>query len=320
MAEKIERLEIHLSYSCKNNCVFCSERNRLKKFNALHLSGPELARVLKAKRRSGFSHVTFTGGEPSLPGTLPAALGMAKALGYKTCVTTNGLGFASAAFARRVVPLLDEVILSCHGASAAAHDALTGKKGSFAATLTALANLSAVGGKRLYLMVNTVVTRENAGQLPRILRLISGFGAVRHYLVSYPAPEGGACSRYGELAADLKTLRGRVAGLCAAARSAGITLRFFGFPACALGRHAAASNDFYYSPRLTIERAALPGGAAGLKETRSLRPVRRRVYLKTCAPCRFRGSCGGVFKKYLQTFPGQAGLFRPVLSGAGEKP
>lgn len=311
MAEKMERLEIHSSYSCGNNCVFCSERNRLKKFGALDLSLREIARVLKDKRRAGFSHVTFTGGEPSLPGTLPAALGMAKTLGYKTCVTTNGLGFASWDFARRVVPLLDEAILSCHGATAAAHDALTGKKGSFAATLAALANLSAAGGRRLYLMVNTVVSKKNAGQLPRILRLISGFKAVKHYLVSYPAPEGGACARYGELALDLAALRGRVARLCSGARAAGITLRFFGFPACALGRNAAASNDFYYSPRLTVERAALPGGSAGLKETRSWRPTRRRVYLKSCAPCRYRGSCGGIFRKYLGVFHGSAGIFRP---------
>ena len=312
MSEEIKRLEIHLSYSCGNRCVFCSEKNRLKEFGGLDLSGPEIARVLKDKRRAGFSHVTFTGGEPSLPATLPAALGMAKALGYKTCVTTNGLGFASRAFARRVVPLLDEAILSCHGASAGTHDRLTGREGSFAATLAALANLSAEGGRNLYLMVNTVVTKENAAQLPRILRLISGYKAVKHYLVSYPAPEGGACSRYGELAVDLKDLRGRVNGLWSGARAAGVTLRFFGIPACALGKHPEASNDFYYSPRLTVERAALPGGGPGLREIRSLRPVRRRVYLKTCAPCVSRGSCGGIFRKYLEVFPWRPKLFRPA--------
>ena len=306
MAE-IKRLEIHISYSCENSCVFCSEKNRLKRFRSLNLSGREIASVLRAKRLAGFSHVTFTGGEPSLPGTLPAALGMAKALGYKTCVTTNGLGFASRDFARRVVPLLDEAILSCHGAEARTHDFLTGKEGSFAAVLAALSNLSAEGGRRLYLMVNTVVTWKNCAQLPRILRLISGYQAVRHYLVSYPAPEGGAFADYTSLAMDLAGFRCRIGGLWSAANASGIVLRFFGIPACALGRHADASNDLYYSPRLTVER-----GARGLRETRSLLPVRRRVYLKTCAPCRFRGSCGGVFSEYLRLFPDRAGIFRPV--------
>ena len=310
MAEEIKRLEIHISYSCGNGCVFCSEKSRLKKFRALNLTGPEIARVLRAKRRAGFSHVTFTGGEPSLHDTLPAALGMAKAFGYKTCVTTNGSGFASGAFARRIAPFLDEAILSCHGASAKTHDLLTGKKGSFAAFLAALANLSGAGGKRLYLMVNTVVTKKNVLQLPRILRLISGFGAVKHYLVSYPAPEGGACAGYGDLAVDLNEFRGQVRGLSVLALSSGITLRFFGVPACALGEQASASNDFYYSPRLTVERAALPRGRYGLKETASYRPTRRRVYLKACSPCRLRGSCGGIFRQYLRVFPGRTGVFR----------
>lgn len=312
MAGEMKRLEIHVSYSCENNCVFCSEKNRLKKFSSRGLSGLEIARVLRAKRRAGFSHVTFTGGEPSLLAALPAALGAAKALGYKTCVTTNGLGFASRAFARRVVPLLDEAIVSCHGSSEKTHDSLTGKRGSFAAVLSALANMSAEGGKRLYLMVNTVVTKENAAQLPRILRMIAGFKAVRHYLVSYPAPEGGACADYGAIAVDFDKLRGGISGLWSQALSSGITLRFFGIPACVLGKCAAASNDFYYSPRLTVERAAFPGGRRGLRETESWRPVRRRVYLKACAPCRFRGSCGGIFRKYLQVFPERPDIVRPA--------
>ena len=312
MAEEMKRLEIHVSYSCENNCVFCSEKNRMKKFSSRSLSGLEIARVLRAKRLAGFSHVTFTGGEPSLLAALPAALGAAKTLGYKTCVTTNGLGFASKGFARRVVPLLDEAILSCHGSSEDTHDSLTRKKGSFAAVLSALANMSAEGGKRLYLMANTVVTKKNVSQLPRILRMLSGFKAVKHYLVSYPAPEGGACADYGAIGVDFNELRGGINGLWSLARASGITLRFFGIPACVLGARAAASNDFYYSPRLTVERAALPGGRCGLKETASWRPTRRRVYLKTCAFCGFRGSCGGIFKKYLQVFPGRTDIFRPA--------
>ena len=307
-----ERLEIHVSYSCCNRCIFCSEKNRLKKFNSLSLSGPEIASVLREKRLAGFSHVTFTGGEPSLLPVLPAALGVARSLGYKTCVTTNGSGFASAGFARRVVPLLDEAIVSCHGDSEATHDALTGKKGSFSAVLSALANMSAAGGKRLYLMVNTVVTQKNLEQLPRIFRMIAGFKAVKHYLVSYPAPEGGACADYGGMAVDLSKLRGAIGGLGAIAVSSGITLRFFGIPACALGKLAENSNDFYYSPRLTVERAASAGGGVGLKETRSRRPTRRRIYLKACALCRFKGSCGGIFRKYLRVFPERPCIIRPA--------
>ena len=307
-----ERLEIHVSYTCGNSCLFCSERNRLRRFRTLDLSGAEIAGILREKRRAGFSHVTFTGGEPSLCAALPAALGAARALGYRTAVTTNGAAFADPAFARRAAPLLDEAMLSCHGPTAALHDALTGRKGSFDDVMAALDNLGKAGRGRPFLMVNTVAMRKNFMRVSDILRRVAGTGLVRHYLISNPAPEGGACADYAALAPDLTAIGPRIGALREQAELFGVTLRFFGVPACALGGHYDLSNDLYYSPRLTVERAALPGGRAGLKETVSLRPTRRRVYLETCRPCPLRRSCGGIFRKYLEAFPGHAAFFRPV--------
>ncbi|MDA8132207.1 MAG: radical SAM protein [Elusimicrobia bacterium] len=308
----VERLEIHVSYTCENSCLFCSERNRLRRFGSLDLTGSEIAGILREKRRAGFSHVTFTGGEPSLCAALPAALGAARALGFRTSVTTNGLAFADPAFVRRTAPLLDEAMLSCHGPTAKIHDALTGRKGSFDDAMAALDNLGKAGGGRLFLMVNTVAVKKNFKLVSDILRLVSRSGFVRHYMISNPAPEGGACEDYASLAPDLTAIGRRIGDLREQAALFGVTLRFFGAPACSLNGHYDLSNDLYYSPRLTVERAALPGGRAGLKETVSLRPTRRRVYLKSCGRCALRRSCGGIFRKYLEAFPEQAPFFRPI--------
>ena len=53
----------------------------------------------------------------------------AKRLGYRTYVTSNGSRLAESGFARRVLPLIDELCLSVHGARAREHDACAGRAG-----------------------------------------------------------------------------------------------------------------------------------------------------------------------------------------------
>jgi pyruvate-formate lyase-activating enzyme len=289
------RLEFHVSYDCGNDCVFCSEAGRLKRFRGAHPSPAEVVAVLKSRRAAGFSHVTFTGGEPSLIRSLPQLLRIAKKLGYKTCVTTNGLAFAERRLAAGLLPALDEIILSVHGASGAEHDALTRTPGSFAVTRAALRNIDELAGRRIFLITNTLAVKGNLKGLPGILRWLGGFRAVKQFLVSYPAPEGRAAANYSGLAPKLDGLAAVVPGLVRIAARRRKILRFFGVPACALGRHAGCSNDLHWAPRLTVERG-MKGGKVALREVYSGAPVRKRFYPAACGACGLIGACGGFFR------------------------
>ncbi|PIU19306.1 MAG: hypothetical protein COT18_08205 [Elusimicrobia bacterium CG08_land_8_20_14_0_20_59_10] len=300
MSLKADRLEFHISYECGNNCVFCSEANRLKRFRGKNPSVREIAGILRDKRAEGVNYVAFTGGEPSLLKDLPVILRLASALGYKTSLTTNGRAFADPRYSAKNLPALDEVILSVHGAGSLTHDSLTRTPGSFLRTAAALRNINALAGKRLFLITNTLAVKDNFRELPRILNWLGGLGAVKQMMVSYPAPEGRAASGYAGLAVDLREFAAMVPKLVAVAARHKKILKFFGVPACALGPFAGHSNDLHWSPRITVERGG-PLGAAGFREVLSTAPVRKRHYGAACLGCGLVGICGGVFS-------GQRGL------------
>jgi len=297
----VRRLEFHIIYRCVNSCIFCSERDHMRAF-ARHPAGKEeLVAILRSKRAEGFDHVTFTGGEPTLYPRFWEVLERAKELGYRTYVISNGSALALRPFARRVLPLVDEICLSIHGHEAALHDRLTTRPGSFQRQQAALDNIQEHPAEH-FVMVNTVVNRFNLDHLEDILAWAVQRRKVRHYLVSNLAPEGEALRRYGELAVRHGEICGRVPALSALAERYGVALRVFGVPACLLGPYRQHSNDLHWSPRMTIARAWVAGPAAGWFEETALKPTRERMHPDACSGCQLREQCGGVFRRYWQEF------------------
>ncbi len=288
------RLELHLSYACPQACAFCSEAERMALFRDRPVTTREIARVLAEKRRQGFDHLTLTGGEPTAHPDFLGSLRAARSLGYRTYVTSNGIRLAQSSFAARALPLIHELCLSLHG-EREVHERLTGVPGSFERLLEAFRNAKGFAG--VYLLANTVVTAWNWSSLEKILEMVFGLGA-RHWLVSNLAPEGRGALRFRELAVPLADWRRRIPDLARLAEGRG-NLRFFGLPLCVLGPYQELSNDLYFSPRVTVERAR---GPAGLAETPSPAPTRNRVQPRSCAGCAARRLCGGVFERYAREF------------------
>lgn len=291
------RLELHLSYACPQRCAFCSESGRMARWRRWPVRGEEVARVLVERRRRGFDHLTLTGGEPTAHPALPAALEAAKRLGFRTYVTTNGGRFAEEDYARRVLPLVDELCLSVHGPDAETHDAAAGTPGSFERALRARDRVAAHGRDTL-LRTNTVVTRANWERLPETVRLLLGRLGARHCLLSNVAPEGRAARAYAALAVPLSAWRARVEDLARPFAEAGAALTVFGLPLCALAGRDELSNDLRFSPRVTVERRA-SGGRPGLAGIASADASRGRRKPAACAACSDRSSCAGVFARYL---------------------
>ncbi len=300
MSAPPRRLELHLSYACGQRCAFCSESGRMARWRRSPPRGEEVAAVLLERRRAGFDHVTFTGGEPSAHPLLPAALAAARRLGYATYLTTNGGRFAEEEYARRVLPRVDELCLSVHGPDAAVHDACAGTPGSFARAMKALENVRR-HGREVFLLTNTVVTRRNWESLADTLGLLRSRPEVRHCLVSNAAPEGRAARAYRDLAVPLGAWRERVPALARPFAGGGTALRFFGLPLCALGGRRELSNDAHFSPRVTVERRSV-GGRPALRGFLSRDAGRGRRRPAACRSCAARGECAGVFDRYLKLF------------------
>ncbi|MBI2788288.1 MAG: radical SAM protein [Elusimicrobia bacterium] len=295
--EPARRLELHLSYTCGQKCGFCSESVRMDRWRHAPLKGEEISATLLKHRKAGFNHVTFTGGEPTAHPLLPAALSAARKLGFNTYLTTNGGLFAQEAYAREVLPLLDEVCLSVHGPDAETHDAAAATPGSFERAMKALANIEQ-HGDRVYLLTNTVVTRANWGRLEDTLTLLTKHPKIRHILLSSVAPEGRALKDYKALAVPLSQWRDRVPALARPFETNGVVLRMFGLPLCVLDGRPELSNDAHYSPRVTVERRGARS-KPGLVAIASADASRRRSKPVVCRSCDDRGDCAGVFDRYL---------------------
>lgn len=257
----------------------------------------------------GVRAVHFTGGEPTLHPDLLAVLQRCNALGLRTGLGTNGWRLSEPAYAARIAPLLDEVIVSLHGPNAEVHDALTQRAGSFDRAVRALGHLSRPG-------VNVVVTPASLPSLVATVQLAVERGAA-FILVSAVSPEGAGEADYDTLAVRLTEWP---AAAEAVVRAVGeqVPLRFFGLPACALGSARARSNDLYWSPRVTVEWATRPTGAR-LTSIVSTKPDRGRAPVAACATCAWAKACPGPFVRYVERY-GEAELCAIGGSDRGAPP
>ncbi len=296
--ERMERLELHLTYTCPEACAFCSEDHRMRSFSSFTVTFARAATVLRNHAAHGVRSVHFTGGEPTIHPRFIDLLTLAKKLGLRTSVGTIGTMLAREDFAREAVPVLDDALFSLHGPDPATHDALTGREGSWEqvtrAIRTCLARRPDFGAA-----VNTVVTRSNLEQLPETAALAAFLGA-RLLVVSNTTPEGAALDRYEALVprlADLARVLPRVPLAAAPA-----IVRFFGVPMCLLGEHMMLSNDLHWDPRGTVEWVSEPG-AVRLADIFTWGPGRKRVHVPACEGCGRRGLCAGVFDRYAELWP-----------------
>lgn len=295
--QRMQRLELHLTYTCPERCTFCSEEHRMKAYRPYAVTWGRVATVLRTHAERGVRNVHLTGGEPTIHPKFVETLILAKKLGMRTSVGTIGTRLADERFARRALPHLDEALFSLHGPNAGVHDALAGREGSFEQVTRAL-ELCVRLRPGFGAYVNTVLTRHNADVLGDTVALADALGA-KLIVVSNTTPEGSGLDRYPELAVPLETLREVLPRVPARAKRA--IVRFFGVPMCVLGDHAMLSNDLHWDPRVTVEWQSLPGKVV-FDGIYSWAPDRKRVHTAECEPCERKSVCMGVFDRYAELF------------------
>ncbi|MCB9778825.1 MAG: radical SAM protein [Alphaproteobacteria bacterium] len=304
----MERLELHLTYHCPERCLFCSEDHRMQRYNAFPVTWGRVAKVLRLHAERGVKAVHFTGGEPTIHPRFIEVLQLARKLGMRTSIGTIGTMLARPDFAERALPWLDEALFSVHGPTAAVHDAMAGRDGSFERVTAAMRNARRIRPD-FSLFANTVITARNIEHLPDTVGMLGELGA-RLIVVSNLTAEGGGFDRYGDLAPSLDAMA-RILPTTPA-RAPDAVLRFFGVPMCLLGEHWPNSNDLHWDPRVTVEWQSAPGKVA-FAGIYSWAPDRKRVHPPACAGCTRQDVCMGVNDAYVEHF-GTAAL-RPFGSG-----
>ncbi len=174
-------LEIYPTLRCNLDCAFCdtTERHRppqrelpLRRWRELL----EEAIALGARRL-----MVLGGGEPMIsPASLPLMVRAAEA-GLRGTLTTNGTLLTPDALARLAAAGWEEIQISIDGAIPDTHDRLRGRPGSFHKAIRAACRLRAIRGERPAprLVLHTVLTNANAGELTGLIRLAYAVGAAR---------------------------------------------------------------------------------------------------------------------------------------------
>ena len=305
--EKMERLELHLTYTCPERCLFCSEDHRMDRYKQFPVTWARVATVLRMHAQNGVRNIHITGGEPTIHPRFIDVLRLSKKLGMRTSVGTIGTMLSRPDFAQRALPFLDEALFSIHGPSAEVHDKMAGRVGSFQRVTTAFRNARA-HSPRFGAYVNTVVTRHNVDHLPDTVAMADEMGA-KLIVISNTTPEGAAFDQYAKLAVPLAKLREVVPKVMAKKPKA--IVRFFGIPVCQLGEHAMTSNDLHWDPRVTVEWGSKPGKVV-FDGIFSWKPDRKRLRTDACEKCDWKGVCMGIYEEYTRLWPEDLDQLSPI--------
>ncbi|RJO64361.1 MAG: radical SAM protein [Candidatus Omnitrophota bacterium] len=297
---KAKRLEFHISYKCVNNCIFCSEAGQLNKRNNHFVDFNIIQNKLKYFAEKGLNHITLTGGEPTFHPSFVEIIQSAKQLMYTVYCSSNGGLFSLKRFCDKTLFYVDEICFSLHGHSGTLHNLHTANRESFSRCMNALENIERSKGD-IFLFINTVITKYNVSSLEKVIDLVSNFKKVKQILFSNFAPEGNGLANFKKLVVPLKEIKTAVPRLVEYANKKALIIRFFGLPLCVLKGYELYTNDFHWSPRITVEQRKSSKNIF-LKETLSCYPTRNRIKIHVCESCSMSSNCGGIFKRYYLEF------------------
>ena len=194
------RASWEINLGCNYACSHCYLG--LKEFAGL--PWPEKARLLHMMRDAGVVWLQITGGEPTIDKDFPDAYRLAFELGMMLTVSTNG----SRLWRRDLLELFTtlppyRLVISLYGATEAAYDGLTQRRGSYKAFRRGIAAAIEAG---LPVRLNIVVTDVSADETTAMVALAEEWGVPHNiYTNMTPTIYGGGESLLAQSAEHLRT-------------------------------------------------------------------------------------------------------------------
>ena len=263
------RASWEINLGCNYACSHCYLG--LKEFAGL--PWPDKARLLGMMRDAGVIWLQITGGEPTIDKDFPAAYRLAFELGMMLTVSTNG----SRLWRPDLLEMLTDLppyrlVISLYGATEAAYDGLTRRRGSYRAFRRGIA---AAIGAGLPVRLNIVVTDVSADETAAMVALAEAWGVPHNvYTNMTPTIYGGGESLLAQSAEHLRTRKA--------------------FTGCNAGHtffHADPHGKASICKVGRDDQADLM--AEGLDGLRRLATIADRLMLRTggCSGCQLAGTC-----------------------------
>lgn len=263
---------VRTGFGCNQDCGFCWQSRDWPGYPA-----SQVQTWIEDLYEQGARDLTISGGEPTLDRALIDHIQKARDLGMRSIVIeTNAvmLGKRPSAAAELKAAGLTRAFVSLHSGDATISDEVTRAKGTHARTV---AGIRALLDARVHVILNAVITRDTASELPSLPRFVREtfgrggfFGGVS---ISVPVLPW-EYALIPTVIAEPEAVRSALARTIEAASEEGVLL--FGLdgpcgpPLCAFGADRRVTD-------------LAPKG-----------PVSFRTHVAECQSCGVRGSCHGV--------------------------
>jgi len=189
----LDMAAVHFSTRCGAACSFCYFADPLAD-RAEPTPLNEVNRILTKLAADGVREVLFVGGDPVIHPHFLESLRIARQLGLSTSVLSNSWAVRPEEQLAEALELIDSCEATVLGATAATHDQLTQRPGSFERLLSNIARVSALGKSV------GICTNATPVNLHEIYATVAGIVArgisVRSLMVQRIVPSGGASGEF----------------------------------------------------------------------------------------------------------------------------
>lgn len=183
--------EIAVTYGCQNRCIFCYASSPRRGEGERPMSPDELRLVMdKIWHQGHVPSLSFTGGEATLRPDLPELVRYAAELGFRVNLISNGIRLADPDYAARLVDHgLASAQISLEASNSRLHDEITGRPGSFEATVGGVETMRRLG---IHVHTNTTLCTRNLHDAPDLVRFLARTLGQRTMSMNMVIPTGEA--------------------------------------------------------------------------------------------------------------------------------
>lgn len=176
----MREVEIHSTYKCKYNCVFCSVKEHPK-------NEPTKEELIEnIELTEDFDKLKITGGEPLLRKDLNELIKIGEKYHQNIELETHGMNFSRERFKKFIDSGLTSVKISCHTNCKKIYSKISRNEDSFDNTLNLLNKIEEFSDL-LEIKTNTVITKYNYSHLVKIAEWLNkNFDFLDEIRMSYP--------------------------------------------------------------------------------------------------------------------------------------
>jgi Radical SAM superfamily len=288
-------LHVRAGFTCNNACAFCCDSAQV---DSVRLAPAAVRHMLADNVALGT--VMFTSREPTLNSDLVTWVGWASDLGYEDVgLVTNGRQLAKRNLGARLVAAgLNTVDISIHGHTAALHERITRKRGSFAEAVAGIEAMRAERARHSFtLKLLSTITGVNVAHLPEMADFMFGFEP-DSYGMNAVFLSGASLENLDEVAVSYEAIIDSFDRCLQPQHHRDMSISEI--PPCRTHgrldpRYVGVREDFHF---VQIDsQGQVQGSGLALAP-----PGRGFAYREACGRCAYRPVCDGVPEAYLDRF------------------